>query len=255
MPRLRCPGAAWACPSLHAGLLPGGEDAPVTTTQTGQARTRPRRRDEDIAGIQEEIATLRGCRHPNITQYYGSVVVPSSSRLLIVMELMSLSVADLLTPVPSGPGLGEGSPGGTGAGAASLPEPVIAHILRCVLRALAYLHGAGRMHRDVKAANILLSAAGGVKVSDFGVSAQLSGTVGYKRRTFVGSPLWMAPEVIEQAPDAQRGPGDSQHGDGYDTSADIWSLGITAIEARMESGGCGWKEGGSPGGNPNGVGT
>ncbi len=71
------------------------------------------------------------------------------------------------------------------------------------------------------------------QVSDFGVSAQLSGSVGYKRRTFVGSPLWMAPEVIQQSPDNQF---ESTQSDGYSESADIWSLGITAIEVR---GGCG----------------
>lgn len=189
-------------------------------------------REEDIGDLQEEINTLRGCRHPHITQYYASAVVPGSSRLLIVMELMSLSVADLLvTPPTASP---EASPPDPAAPAAvaGLPEPVIAHVLRGVLKALAYLHSQARMHRDIKAANILLSSAGAVKVSDFGVSAQLSGTVGYKRRTFVGSPLWMAPEVIEQAPERHSGvpggPDDAR--DGYNMSADIWSLGISAIE-------------------------
>ncbi|KAL6778823.1 hypothetical protein ACKKBF_B04480 [Auxenochlorella protothecoides x Auxenochlorella symbiontica] len=188
--------------------------------------------EEDIGDLQEEINTLRGCRHPHITQYYASAVVPGSSRLLIVMELMSLSVADLLvTPPTASP---EASPPDPAAPAAvaGLPEPVIAHVLRGVLKALAYLHSQARMHRDIKAANILLSSAGAVKVSDFGVSAQLSGTVGYKRRTFVGSPLWMAPEVIEQAPERHSGvpggPDDAR--DGYNMSADIWSLGISAIE-------------------------
>ncbi|KAK7381494.1 hypothetical protein VNO80_00038 [Phaseolus coccineus] len=156
----------------------------------------------DLNNVSREAQTMILVDHPNVLKSHCSFV--SEHNLWVVMPYMSggSCLHILKAAHPDG-----------------FEEVVIATILKEVLKGLEYLHHHGHIHRDVKAGNILIDSRGAVKLGDFGVSACLfdSGDRQRTRNTFVGTPCWMAPEVMEQI-------------HGYNFKADIWSFGITALE-------------------------
>ncbi|RXM30413.1 Mitogen-activated protein kinase kinase kinase kinase 3 [Acipenser ruthenus] len=154
---------------------------------------------EDFAVVQQEIVMMKDCKHSNIVAYFGSYL--RRDKLWISMEYCGGGSLQDIYHV-TGP----------------LSESQIAYVSRETLQGLCYLHSKGKMHRDIKGANILLTDNGYVKLADFGVSAQITATLA-KRKSFIGTPYWMAPEV---AAVERKG--------GYNQLCDIWAVGITAIE-------------------------
>ncbi|XP_059502584.1 mitogen-activated protein kinase kinase kinase kinase 4 isoform X5 [Stegostoma tigrinum] len=166
--------------------------------------------EDEEEEIKLEINMLKKySHHRNIATYYGAFIKKSppghDDQLWLVMEFCGAgSITDLVKNTKGN----------------SLKEDWIAYICREILRGLSHLHIHHVIHRDIKGQNVLLTENAEVKLVDFGVSAQLDRTVG-RRNTFIGTPYWMAPEVIacDENPDAT-----------YDYRSDLWSLGITAIE-------------------------
>ncbi|ORZ33895.1 kinase-like domain-containing protein [Catenaria anguillulae PL171] len=150
---------------------------------------------EEIEDIQREIFLLQRCDSEYITRYHKSYL--EGTKLCVVMDFAKGgSIRDVLQ-------------------SGVLEEKYIVVIVREVVNALSYLHKTGIIHRDIKAANILLTEEGKVKLCDFGVAGQFSMN-SLKRHSFVGTPFWMAPEVLRRTQ--------------YDYKADVWSLGITIYE-------------------------
>ncbi|XP_061749363.1 myosin-IIIb-like isoform X3 [Nerophis ophidion] len=164
--------------------------------------------DEEIEAEYNIFRSLSN--HPNVVKFYGMFYKSenvSGGQLWLVLELCNGgSVTELIKGL-----LMRGQ---------RLQEPVIAYILYSALLGLQHLHNNRIIHRDVKGNNILLTTEGGVKLVDFGVSAQLT-SARLRRNTSVGTPFWMAPEVIAC---------EQQYDYSYDARCDVWSLGITAIE-------------------------
>nr|CAD7445437.1 unnamed protein product [Timema bartmani] len=153
--------------------------------------------DSDLQEIIKEISIMQQCDSPWIVKYYGSYF--KNTDLWIVMEYCGAgSVSDIMRLCKK-----------------TLTEDEIATILCDALKGLEYLHLRRKIHRDIKAGNILLNMEGHAKLADFGVAGQLTDTMA-QRNTMIGTPFWMAPEVIQEI--------------GYDCAVDIWSLGITALE-------------------------
>ncbi|XP_075165560.1 serine/threonine-protein kinase hippo [Haematobia irritans] len=153
--------------------------------------------ESDLHDIIKEISIMQQCDSPYVVRYYGSYF--KQYDLWICMEYCGAgSVSDIMRLRKK-----------------TLTEDEISTILSDTLKGLVYLHLRRKIHRDIKAGNILLNTEGYAKLADFGVAGQLTDTMA-KRNTVIGTPFWMAPEVIEEI--------------GYDCVADIWSLGITALE-------------------------
>ena len=172
------------------------------TTRRGETRKLAVKKmtlnQQNMALMTTEISIMKNSRHPNVVEYIESYLV--RDKLWVVMEYMDggclTEILDQFEHV-------------------RLTEAQVAYVCLCTLRALSYIHSLHRIHRDIKSDNLLLGTNGDVKLADFGYAAQLTQTK-QKRTTIVGTPYWMAPEVIR--------------GQNYDTKVDIWSLGIMIME-------------------------
>ncbi|KAJ3240727.1 putative protein serine/threonine kinase [Chytriomyces hyalinus] len=173
--------------------------------------------EDGIEEIRREISILSELQSDHVTRYFGSYV--DGTQLCIIMvprvHILRQSFKDFFSYMTRSQ---EFCAGGSCLDLIKLyplSEDLIAIILRETLQGIHYIHSQGMIHRDLKAANLLLTDTGHVKLADFGVSAQVTATI-TKKNTFCGTPYWMAPEVIVRS--------------AYNSKTDIWSLGITGIE-------------------------
>eukprot|EP00026_Physarum_polycephalum_P002486 Phypoly_transcript_02493.p1 GENE.Phypoly_transcript_02493~~Phypoly_transcript_02493.p1 ORF type:complete len:590 (+),score=110.69 Phypoly_transcript_02493:1010-2779(+) len=167
--------------------------------ETGQIVALKKVAVEDIDDVIQEITIMKNCESPFVIRYFEHYVY--DDYLWIAMEYCPTgSVTDLMKLVPH----------------KMLSEKQIAAICKSIASGLVYLHGSKKVHRDVKPENILITETGSVKLADFGIASQLT-TIANKKASVVGTPYFMAPEV-------------ALYSGGYDSKADVWSLGISAID-------------------------
>jgi serine/threonine protein kinase len=155
---------------------------------------------DSLIGFQNEIKLLSMCDHPNITKFIESFFF-ESEMWIIIEKATGGSMSSVLDKREKG-----------------LAEPEVAACAYQLLDAVAYLHSLKIIHRDINAANTLINTDGLIKLADFGVSTI---SKKFKQGTFIGSPMWMAPEVIKCETDPKNR---------YSNKCDVWSLGVTVIE-------------------------
>ncbi|KAI9305895.1 kinase-like domain-containing protein, partial [Cunninghamella echinulata] len=161
--------------------------------------------EEKLSKLELELANMKMSRHPNIIEFIAKYNV--EDEVWIVTEYMDTSLAEIISTPDTASQMSSSSP--------SLLESHMARIAREVLRALTHLHRLRRIHRDIRSDNILLNTRGDIKIADFSQCAQLTCNQ-ENRKSVIGTPYWMAPEVIK--------------GSEYDTKVDIWSLGVMMME-------------------------
>ncbi|CAO3640212.1 unnamed protein product [Mucor hiemalis] len=186
-------------------LIAEGESGPmyaakhITSKRIVAIKKIPQSAEEKLSKIRNELTTMKMSRHPNVVEFIACYTTQED--VWVVMECMDVSLADIISIDPeAGPGM---------------REDQIARVARDILRALCRIHRLNRIHRDIRSDNILLNMRGEIKLADFGHCAQLSKSQP-ERNSIVGTPYWMAPEVIK--------------GLKYNAKVDIWSLGVVLLE-------------------------
>ncbi|XP_052757253.1 serine/threonine-protein kinase 10 isoform X2 [Galleria mellonella] len=173
-----------------------------TTGQLAAAKLCVLDNEDDLADFTVEIDILTECRHPNVVELHEAYFI--DNKLWMLLEYCDGGALDsVMAELEKG-----------------LNEAQIAYVCREMCRGLQFLHSRKVIHRDLKAGNVLATMPGGVKLADFGVSAKNKMTL-QKHDTFIGTPYWMAPEVVLC---------ETFRDNPYDFKVDIWSLGITLIE-------------------------